>query len=83
MPRVYTSANDPLDFCAGCFPSLEQAENEYGNVEKSGEGPDGRGNCFEWDAEHPDYGGEDYRCYDCRKRLKAKDNHAGEGVEGV
>ena len=73
MPRIYTSANDPIDFCQRHFPKTEaEAEARYGNL---GDGPDGRGNCFAYDAEHPNYGGEDYRCHDCRKELTEKDNY--------
>lgn len=72
MPRIYTSANDPLDFCLKCFPKAESAVNKYGDV---GEGPDNRGNCFDYDADHPDYEGIDYKCYNCGKTLKEKDNY--------
>jgi hypothetical protein len=36
MPRIYDSANDPLDFCLRHFPSEEVAERRYGNVAKTG-----------------------------------------------
>lgn len=72
MPRIYTSANDPLDFCRKCFPDEAEALEKYGDV---GDGPDGRGNCFAHDAEHPDYGGEDYHCYECDRRLTNRDNN--------
>lgn len=71
MPRIYTSANDPIDFCKKHFPSEADAEEKYGNV---GDGPDGRGNCFAHDAEHPDYGGNGYRCAECRRELTDRDN---------
>ena len=74
MPRVYDSASNPLDFCKGHMPHEEVAERRYGNVAKTGQGPDGRGNCFGYDAEHPDYGGEDYNCRTCKKRLTSEDN---------
>lgn len=74
MPRIYTSANDPLDFCIRHFPTEEAAEKKYGNVTKTGEGPDGRGNCFGWDAEHPPYEGTDYVCHLCKKRLHEVDD---------
>lgn len=73
MPRVFTSSNDPLDFCRYCFPTERQALSKYGNV---GDGPDGRGNCFAYDAEHPDYEGEGYVCYRCRHELDRTDNDA-------
>ena len=71
MPRIYTSANDPLDFCQDCFPTEEDAMAEYGNV---GDGPDRRGNCFGWDAEHPSYDETDYLCMTCKRTLTEEDN---------
>ena len=71
MPRIYTSTSDPIDFCRRCFPSEQNAEKKYGNM---GDGPDGRGNCFAYDAEHPDYEGEDYQCEKCKKSLDGIDN---------
>ena len=72
MPRIFSSCNDPYDYCKKHFPSEEEAEEEFGNV---GDGPDGRGNCFAYDAEHPDYSDwDDYVCHDCKKKLTAKDN---------
>ncbi len=72
MPRIFTSNNDPIDFCNKCFPAEEDMIAKYGNI---GDGPDGRGNCFEYDAEHPNYADfGDYQCQTCRKRLKEKDN---------
>lgn len=72
MPRIYTSVSDPLDFCRRCFPKTEAtAETKYGH---NGDGPDGRGNCFGYDAEHPDYDGEGYHCTICRKVLGKQDN---------
>lgn len=73
MPRIYTSASDPIDFCKKCFPTEAIAEVRYGNV---GNGPDDRGNCFGYDEDHPDYAGEDYKCEQCRKRLTDRDNFA-------
>lgn len=72
MPRICTSANDPYDFCLKCFPSEPNAKAEYGNV---GDGPDGRGNCFDYDASHPGYDGEDYKCTLCRKPLESRDDY--------
>ncbi len=70
--RVYTSANDPLDFCAGCMPlTAEKAQEEFGNV---GDGPDGRGNCFAYDAEHPSYSDDEhYVCHECGVQLTDED----------
>jgi hypothetical protein len=73
MPRVYDSANNPHDFCEGCFPDLAEAHEEFG-VEVCGEGPDGRGDCFEHQADHPPYAGENYRCEHCNKRLTEEDD---------
>ena len=70
--RIYTSASDPLDFHPRCFPSLEEAEKKYGNV---GDGPDGRGNCFAYDADHPDY--EEFDYYTCEKCGKTLANGKG------
>lgn len=69
MPRLYTSTSDPLDFCKRHFPSSEErARALFGNL---GDGPDGRGNCFSYDDEHPDYLSDlkMYRCHVCRKPL--------------
>ena len=72
MPRIYDGANNPLDFCREHFPDEATARRRYG----AGTGPDNRGNCFGWDAEHPDYDGEDYTCdhKGCRKLLTSEDN---------
>jgi hypothetical protein len=75
MPRIYSSCSDPIDFCRDCFPDEDEAERLYG-LEAAGEGPDGRGDCFGYDAEHPDYAGEDYHCETCRERLTEADNDA-------
>lgn len=72
MPRIYTSVSDPIDFCQRCFPHEETAKKRYANV---GDGPDGRGNCFDWNAEHPDYEAWDYTCEKCGRTLTEKDNH--------
>ena len=68
MPRLYNGDSDPLDFCNRHFPKNEAlAFARYG----AGEGPDGRGNCFGYDCEHPPYsddseGPDAYRCQVCR-----------------
>lgn len=72
MPRIYTSANDPLDFCKKHFPSEANARKQYGNV---GDGPDGRGNCFDYDAGHPEYDGTGYVCHKCGKKLTQNDDY--------
>lgn len=73
MPRIYRSDDEPLDFCKRCFPSEADAEEEYGDVERCGEGPDGRGNCFGYNSAHPPYSETDYRCHDCNKPLTDRD----------
>jgi len=75
MPRIYTSCSDPLDFCKKHFPKTEAiAFKKYGGKE---DGPDGRGDCFGYDCEHPDYSDTDYTCVVCDRPLTAADN--GEG----
>lgn len=74
MPRIYNSASDPLDFCNECFPDEVEAEEEYGNTDITGEGPDGRGNCYGYDEDHPSYSDTDYCCESCRKPLTDADN---------
>lgn len=70
MPRIYSSASDPLDFHVACFPTEDEAEELYGNV---GDGPDDRGNCFSYDSEHPDYEEMGYRCQACHEPLTSDD----------
>lgn len=62
MPRISTSTSDPLDFCNRHMPSEKNARARYANL---GDGPDGRGNCFEYDTEHPSYDYAGYCCYSC------------------
>jgi hypothetical protein len=72
MPRICTSRNDPMDFCIKCFPKTEAiAKKRFGNI---GDGPDGRGNCFAYEAEHPNYEYEDEECLVCFKLLTIEDN---------
>lgn len=72
MPRLYSSANDPIDFCKRCFPASEKAAFiRYGN---RGDGPDDRGNCFSYNDYHPPYEDIDYICETCSKKLTANDN---------
>jgi hypothetical protein len=72
MPRIYDGYNDPHDFCRRHFPSEQEAQRRFG----AGTGPDNRGNCFTYDAEHPDYENENYHCdhKGCGKLLSADDN---------
>ena len=74
MPRIYDSASNPLDFCKRCFPKSEKTALKYADEKKYGPGPDDRGNCFGYDAEHPDYDDTDYRCETCNRQLSSKDN---------
>lgn len=74
MPRIYTSQSDPIDFCKKCFPQTEEkAFSLYGNL---GDGPDGRGNCFGYDDDHPPYEYENYRCQTCGRLLGERDDYA-------
>jgi hypothetical protein len=63
-----------VDFCRKCFPSEAEAEAEYGDESKTGPGPDDRGNCFEYNSDHPDYEDVEYRCEKCNRLLHDKDN---------
>ena len=76
MPRIFTSANEPRDYCSRHFPNERNARKLFGDV---GDGPDGRGNCFEYDADHPDYEDDQdmYRCVTCGCRLGERDNVKG------
>lgn len=70
MPRIYTSENDPLDFCAECFPPEDEADAEY---KGKGEGPDKR-DCYGYDCDHPPYSDTGYTCECCEKELTDDDN---------
>lgn len=70
--RLTDSRSIPHDYCRQCFPSEDFAFEEWGNV---GDGPDGRGNCFEYDCDHPPYeDGETYRCHECGEVLTEADD---------
>lgn len=71
MPRIYTSQSDPIDFCVDCMPSEEVAEAAYKYM---GGGPDGRGNCFDYEADHPPYSDENYTCEECKCSLGDEDD---------
>lgn len=69
--RIYTSQSEPLDFCRQCAPTDEAALEDFGDL---GDGPDGRGNCFSYDEDHPPYEETDYTCEICGEKLTAEDN---------
>lgn len=71
MPRIHDSKNDIHDFCFRCFPTESEAQAEFGNV---GDGPDGRGNCFDYKSIHPPYEETDYICETCEDRLGGEDD---------
>jgi hypothetical protein len=75
--RIYTSQNDPLDFCNRCADHLDETEARV-RFAYLGDGPDGRGDCFAYDAEHPDYMDDDYQCEDCGSYLTDADNYWGD-----
>lgn len=67
--RIIASNNEPYDFCARCFPKDEEiAYDLFGNL---GDGPDDRGNCFDYDSDHPSYNhsGGWYHCHECGEVL--------------
>lgn len=74
MPRICKSDNEPVDVCLSCWYNGDgcyaRAKELFGNI---GDGPDGRGNCFERDVEHPPYDSADYRCVFCGKKLTIQD----------
>lgn len=77
MPRITDSSSENHDFCKLCFPNFDNAQAMFDDVEEFGEGPDGRGNCFEYDCVAPTYGSDgwgDYECEHCGKELTDNDN---------
>ena len=69
--RVVKSNNEPIDFCKDCRPNKWDAYNEYGHNQEVG--PDGRGNCYAYDAEHQDYTLDWYKCAICGVLLDETD----------
>ena len=59
-------------FCQKCFPTENITTQKYGNI---GDGPDNRGNCFEYDASHPACEYEGYHCCNCKRLLTEKDDY--------
>jgi len=74
MPRIYASNADPLDFCTRHFPPSEKVANRRYGLRVYGEGPDGRGDCFSYNDDHPGYEDTDYTCLICGKMLTARDD---------
>lgn len=66
MMRIIASNNDPYDFCPNCEPTESEADEGFGDI---GDGPDGRGNCFEYDADHPPYDDWEMFCHKCNALL--------------
>ena len=71
MPRVYDKQSDPHDFCRRHFPNKKNARKRF---DVGDDGPDGRGNCFAYDAEHPLYSNTDYTCESCGCILNDEDD---------
>ena len=75
MPRIYDSASNPVDYCRRCFPKTEKVAQALHGIESgAGEGPDERGDCFDFNADHPDYDSWQYACDECGKRLNRADD---------
>jgi len=72
MPRVYDSANEPIDYCRYCFPSERVAE-ELHKFPVLPTANDGRGCCFSVGCEHPPYDEWDYECAKCGDALGESD----------
>lgn len=72
MPRIYASNNDPCDYCAECYPNEDSVT--WHRLQNMGDGPDGRGNCFADEADHPDYEDDEYHCQACGELLTNIDN---------
>lgn len=72
MPRIYNSASEPIDYCKKHFPAEDSVT--AARHQNAGDGPDGRGNCYGYDEDHPDYDDGKYTCEICNKRLGAEDN---------
>ena len=63
MHRIYDSAGNPHDFCILCFPTEADAVQRFADI---GDGPDGRGNCFDYNCEAPPVDLSDgYECDHC------------------
>jgi hypothetical protein len=73
MPRLTDSNSGPIDFCLGCFPAEGEAAERY-QFEVKPTANDGRGDCFEYECDHPDYECDDYTCHMCGCELTRRDN---------
>lgn len=71
--RVVTSKNIPLDFCRYCSPSEYLAVREFND-------PGIEDNYFEFDAQHPDYDGNNFNCKICGWKLTEDDATVYVGV---
>lgn len=82
--RIRDTESNAIDLCRSCIPTEAEARKEYG---QGSDGPDGRGNCYEYDADSPwffdginDEGDEHiandgYDCAVCNDRLTQNDVH--------
>lgn len=69
MPRITASNNDSYDFCRQCY----RKRKDKTMYQEMGDGPYGRGNCYEVNSEHPHYESNGYRCDGCYARLTEYD----------
>lgn len=73
MPRLTDSNSGPVDFCRDCFPCEGDAAERY-QFAVNPNANDGRGDCFEYECDHPDYECDDYTCHLCGCELTRRDN---------
>ena len=73
MPRIYASNSDPHDYCLRCYP--DEGSVTWHRLQNMGDGPDGRGDCFDADSDHPSYREDEYRCFACNRKLTSKDDY--------
>ena len=73
MPRVYDSANEPIDYCRYCFHWIERVAEELHKFPVLSTANDGRGCCFSVGCEHPPYDEWDYKCAKCGDTLGESD----------
>lgn len=74
MPRITDSNSSPMDFCRRCFPRPERVAAFKYQFPVSDRANDGRGCCFEYECDHPEYECDDYTCEKCGERLTKEDN---------